>query len=105
MSRCIAIAAHGRRCQQTAQAGDDYCWHHGELRRQKRGVEDDVDEAAQERLVDLLGTGGAARLIAFLESGKPGRVRLIAGPEGTGLEVSRDPRDELGPAREGSTAA
>jgi hypothetical protein len=28
VSRCIAIAAHGRRCQQSRYKGSPYCWHH-----------------------------------------------------------------------------
>ena len=28
VDRCIAIAAHGRRCQQSTYKGSPYCWHH-----------------------------------------------------------------------------
>lgn len=28
VNRCIAIAAHGRRCQQSTYRGSPYCWHH-----------------------------------------------------------------------------
>ncbi len=49
----------------------------------------------ESRLATLLGPEGTARLVAFLESGKAGRVRLPAGPERAGVEVRRDP----GPGR------
>src|SRR6185436_5562119 len=28
VSRCVAIAAHGKRCQQSPFRGSPYCWHH-----------------------------------------------------------------------------
>ena len=93
MNRCIAIAAHGRRCQQTSHGASDFCWHHGHAeRRADRAV---TGRPPETRLATLLGPEGTARLVAFLESGKPGRVRLPAGPERTGVEVRRDP----GPGR------
>lgn len=49
----------------------------------------------ESRLATLLGPEGTARLVAFLESGKAGRVRLPPGPERAGVEVRRDP----GPGR------
>ena len=33
VTRCAAVASHGRRCQQTPYGGSGYCWHH--LRSQK----------------------------------------------------------------------
>lgn len=33
VSRCIAIAAHGRRCQQSRYKGSPYCWHHAQSRK------------------------------------------------------------------------
>ena len=33
VNRCIAIAAHGRRCQQTTYRGSPYCWHHTQSRK------------------------------------------------------------------------
>lgn len=33
VDRCIAIAAHGRRCQQTTYRGSPYCWHHTQSRK------------------------------------------------------------------------
>lgn len=36
VSRCIAIAAHGRRCQQTPFRGGPYCWHHTQSRKMWR---------------------------------------------------------------------
>lgn len=28
VSRCVAIASHGRRCQQSPFRGSPFCWHH-----------------------------------------------------------------------------
>jgi hypothetical protein len=33
VSRCIAVAAHGRRCQQSRYKGSPYCWHHLQSRK------------------------------------------------------------------------
>jgi hypothetical protein len=33
VSRCVAIAAHGRRCQQSPFRGSPYCWHHTQSRK------------------------------------------------------------------------
>lgn len=33
VNRCIAVAAHGRRCQQTTFRGSPYCWHHTQSRK------------------------------------------------------------------------
>ena len=33
VDRCIAVAAHGRRCQQTTYRGSPYCWHHTQSRK------------------------------------------------------------------------
>ncbi|MFN8108826.1 MAG: hypothetical protein U0Y82_03145 [Thermoleophilia bacterium] len=33
VNRCIAVAAHGRRCQQSTYRGGPYCWHHTQSRK------------------------------------------------------------------------
>lgn len=33
VNRCIAVAAHGRRCQQSTYRGSPYCWHHTQSRK------------------------------------------------------------------------
>ena len=33
VSRCVAVAAHGRRCQQSPFRGSPYCWHHTQSRK------------------------------------------------------------------------
>jgi hypothetical protein len=33
VSRCVAVAAHGKRCQQTPFRGSPYCWHHTQSRK------------------------------------------------------------------------
>lgn len=97
VNRCIAIAAHGRRCQQTAHGESPYCWHHSRAR-QRSGAPDAPrtapprSHAPEARLAALLGPEGSARLVAFLETGKPGRVRILAGPDRLGIMVTLDPK-------------
>ncbi len=31
--RCVAVASHGRRCQQSPFRGSPYCWHHLQSRK------------------------------------------------------------------------
>jgi hypothetical protein len=33
VKRCVAVAAHGKRCQQTPFRGSPYCWHHTQSRK------------------------------------------------------------------------
>jgi hypothetical protein len=33
VSRCVAVAAHGKRCQQSPFRGSPYCWHHTQSRK------------------------------------------------------------------------
>jgi hypothetical protein len=92
VNRCAAIAAHGRRCQQTTHGQTDYCWHHGRALRRAAGIPEERIAPPEARLASLLGPDGTARLVAFLESGKAGRVRLPPGSTREGLSVSVDPR-------------
>lgn len=91
VNRCAAIAAHGRRCQQTTHGDTDYCWHHGRALRKAAGIPVESSRPPEAQLASLLGPDGIARLIAFLESGKAGRVRLPPAQTREGLSVSLDP--------------
>lgn len=33
VSRCVAVAAHGKRCQQSPFRGSPFCWHHTQSRK------------------------------------------------------------------------
>jgi len=93
VSRCVAVAAHGRRCQQSPFRGSPYCWHHTQSRKvwapsrplaagastvRLVEAEEILDQpAAPEltaaelatavRLVSALGPERAAALLSFLE--------------------------------------
>lgn len=55
VSRCTAIAAHGKRCQQSRYKGSPYCWHHAQSR--KVPAPSRVGSSARREPV---GTAGAA---------------------------------------------
>lgn len=102
VSRCIAVASHGRRCQQSPFRGSPYCWHHTQSRkvwapsRPRRNVPTNVpvppdaleklaapvevmpaqvDAAA--RLVKALGPERVEALVEFLESDASGAFRVV----------------------------
>jgi hypothetical protein len=100
VSRCSAIAAHGRRCQQSRYKGSPYCWHHMQSRKvpapsritagRPRSAENAVPvelaavsaakrEAEIElgtRLVRSLGRATAAEVLRVMES-EGGSITLI----------------------------
>lgn len=105
VSRCIAVAAHGKRCQQSPFRGSPYCWHHTQSRKvwppsrpaggtsrpaSVRRAETDSDAAAAATAESLRETGRAlaiglvdgldertlVTLIDFLESDRPGALFL-----------------------------
>jgi hypothetical protein len=106
VSRCIAVAAHGKRCQQSPFRGSPYCWHHTQSRKVwppsrpagasarvaavRRSEADataaavaagteslrDTGRALTRSLVDGLDEHTLAVLIDFLESNKPGALFL-----------------------------
>lgn len=103
VSRCVAVAAHGKRCQQSPFRGSPFCWHHTQSRkipppsrpllpaappllRADRVPLGDVAAVAERpgpttapvdasRLVELLGAQAPA-LMAFLEGWDDGALRL-----------------------------
>ncbi len=101
VSRCVAIASHGRRCQQSPYRGGPYCWHHTQSRklpatsrpRGARGVRVAEEgravpgpglreEAAAwrlpsrdaDQLIDALDPPGLEALVEFLDSGEKGTL-------------------------------
>jgi hypothetical protein len=107
VSRCVAIAAHGKRCQQSPFRGSPYCWHHTQSRKiwapsrpiastagraavaraEAEAVEAAVAESRNgggpepdgvgRRIVDALGPEKAEELAAFLEAPEGGAFLLL----------------------------
>lgn len=104
VSRCIAIAAHGKRCQQSPFRGSPYCWHHTQSRKvwppsrpattlgRVAGPPAEADdvvalqareesrqrtgEVVSRRLVEVLDEEGLDALLAFLETDGDATVLL-----------------------------
>jgi hypothetical protein len=95
VNRCIAIAAHGRRCQQSTYRGSPYCWHHTQSRKvwapsrtssRPRSADAPVvalaartepDEApAIDRIARHLNQGQLAQLARFLETPGDGTLTI-----------------------------
>jgi len=96
VSRCIAIAAHGKRCQQSPFRGSPYCWHHNQsrkvwppsrpadtagrviarpteaedaaMRQARQESRHRTGEVLSRRLVEVLDDEALETLVAFLES-------------------------------------
>ena len=58
VSRCVAVAAHGRRCQQSPFRGSPYCWHHTQSRKVWAPSRPLAPGAGPVRLVDDREIGG-----------------------------------------------
>jgi len=95
VNRCIAIAAHGRRCQQSTYRGSPYCWHHTQSRKvwapsrvsaRPRPVEVPAIALAApetpplvpaiERIANQLNRGQLEQLARFLEAPGDGTVAI-----------------------------
>jgi hypothetical protein len=115
VSRCVAIAAHGKRCQQSPFRGSPYCWHHTQSRkvwapsrplsasatreRAARAAEvatDDTPKIDQEalaaRLATALGPEKLDELVTFLEGPDDGAYLLVKDDGGLLSEQSTSPR-------------
>jgi hypothetical protein len=115
VSRCVAIAAHGKRCQQSPFRGSPYCWHHTQSRkvwapsrplsagatrdRAARAAEAAADaapkvdqEALAARLASALGPDKLDELVAFLEGPDDGAYLLVKDDGGLLSEQSTSPR-------------
>ncbi|MEW6581399.1 MAG: hypothetical protein AB1416_01380 [Actinomycetota bacterium] len=100
VSRCIAVAAHGRRCQQSRYKGSPYCWHHmqsrkvpapSRLRSSSRreqaappvelaavaAAQREAEAALALRLMRILGRDTSAQVLQALESDPNGSITLI----------------------------
>ena len=111
-SRCVAIAAHGKRCQQSPFRGSPYCWHHTQSRKvwapsrpltsgagrervaeRAEGVPGEAsrtrldDDTMVRRVAAALGPDRLAELLEFLESPDDGAYLLVR--DDTGLLSER----------------
>ena len=112
VSRCVAIAAHGKRCQQSPFRGSPYCWHHTQSRKvwapsrpltsgagrervaeRAEGVPGEAtrtrldDDTMVRRVAAALGPDRLAELLEFLESPDDGAYLLVR--DDTGLLSER----------------
>lgn len=114
VSRCVAIAAHGKRCQQSPFRGSPYCWHHTQSRkvwapsrplsasatRERAGRVEAAAEAVPrverdalaQRLATALGDEKLAEMVAFLEGPDDGAYLLVKDDGGLLSEHSSSPR-------------
>jgi hypothetical protein len=115
VSRCVAIAAHGKRCQQSPFRGSPYCWHHtqsrkvwapsrplsaGATRERAAHAAEVAAEAPPKVDVDALGARLAAALgpekliemVDFLEGPDDGAYLLVKDDGGLLSEHSRSPQ-------------
>lgn len=122
VSRCIAVAAHGKRCQQSPFRGSPYCWHHTQSRKvwppsrptaasartsgiRPRSVGDELAASALDglrssaraqtaRMVAAMDEVTLAVLIDFLESDEPGAVVLAREGERIVMVAAEDGRED-----------
>jgi hypothetical protein len=99
VSRCVAVAAHGKRCQQTPHKGSPYCWHHlqsrkvpapsrpapaASRRRERTPAENDLTTlepraragAPAARLAEAIGPDGLAQIMDLLDGVEDGTIVL-----------------------------
>lgn len=122
VSRCVAIAAHGKRCQQSPFRGSPYCWHHTQSRkvwapsrplsagagRERTARAEAAAKAAPKvdpealgaRLAAALGPDKLVELVEFLDGPDDGAYLLVKDDGGLLSEHSRSP----GPSRTRRTA-
>ena len=92
--RCIAVASHGRRCQQSPFKGSPYCWHHLQSRKvpapsrpramtpvvtatpDASGLPSIDPVAVAARLAHGLDRATLSALVAFVESPRDGTITL-----------------------------
>ncbi|MEQ8834381.1 MAG: hypothetical protein RIB67_08025 [Miltoncostaeaceae bacterium] len=121
VSRCIAVAAHGKRCQQSPFRGSPYCWHHNQSRKvwppsrpapgpatmRPRALEDPpAGEALRAsalaltaRMVADMDEATLAVLVDFIDSGERGALvlareggRVMVAETGSGVGRRPGPR-------------
>ena len=113
VTRCIAVAGHGKRCQQSPFRGSPYCWHHLQSRkvpapsrpfRVTSGRPTDISGepatlavvdrmALAVRLAHGLGAAELAELVRFVEDRRDGTlVMLKESGNVTDIQLHRRPR-------------
>ena len=113
VTRCIAVAGHGKRCQQSPFRGSPYCWHHLQSRkvpapsrpfRVTSGRPTDISGepatlavvdrmALAVRLAHGLGAAELAELVRFVEDRRDGTlVMLKESGQVTDVQLHRRPR-------------
>lgn len=110
--RCIAVASHGRRCQQSPFRGSPYCWHHLQSRKVPApsrmrasgpvvtvtATPDPLPSidpmTAAARLVRGLDRDALSALVAFAESSRDGAVtvRRVSGEVTVDVATPRSAR-------------
>ncbi len=94
VSRCIAIAAHGRRCQQSPFRGSPYCWHHTQSRKvwppsrpsSSAGRPGALDDAAHRDARDAVARAQADET-HLRENGRAAAARLVDSLSAADLEI------------------
>lgn len=91
--RCVAVASHGKRCQQSPFRGSPYCWHHLQSRKVpapsrplRVAPQPPVEVAALPvvdrmalavRLAHSLGSDALAELVTFVEDRRDGTLVMV----------------------------
>ena len=91
--RCVAVASHGKRCQQSPFRGSPYCWHHLQSRKVpapsrplRVAPQPPVQVAALPivdrmalavRLAHTLGSDALAELVTFIEDRRDGTFVML----------------------------
>ena len=113
--RCVAVAGHGKRCQQSPFRGSPYCWHHLQSRkvpapsRPFRVAPQPPAEVAALPVVDRmalavrlahsLGTEELAELVTFIEDRRDGTLVLLK-EDGRLVDMRAHPRPRVAAPRE-----
>ena len=118
VTRCIAVAGHGKRCQQSPFRGSPYCWHHLQSRkvpapsrpfRVPSGPPSDISgEPAALAVVDRmafairlahgLNATELAELVRFVEDRRDGTLVMLK-ESGSVTEVQLHRRPRISEAR------
>ena len=112
--RCVAVASHGKRCQQSPFRGSPYCWHHLQSRkvpapsRPFRVAPQPPAEVAALPLVDRmalavrlahsLGAKELAELVTFIEDRRDGTLVLLK-EDGRVIDARAHPRPRVDASR------
>lgn len=121
MNRCIAVAAHGRRCQQSTYRGSPYCWHHTQSRKvwapsrvapsprthdapviALASPETPPPRPSIERIVNRLNRGQLEQLARFLEAPGDGTLEVTRAHGYVEVRGSMRPAISKSHARSGS---